>query len=159
VDSVTQKFWKLWKCLAFHETNPKISKTPTLFIMYRFRFKKIPYLFYHLWLLLQTSNNIYLNSLVTVSTVLHDGEKTQFDSQTMYSRLQKKTGNENFPNVNLVLSICQLIVSGEISFIVSAKTSTSSQFKILKKFRNDCVSLLNSVKISKFLIKQVMILF
>jgi hypothetical protein len=24
--------------------------------------------------------------------------------------LQKKTGNENFPNVNLVLSICQLIV-------------------------------------------------
>jgi hypothetical protein len=29
---------------------------------------------------------------------------------TMYSWLQKKTGNENFPNVNLVLSICQLIV-------------------------------------------------
>jgi hypothetical protein len=25
--------------------------------------------------------------------------------------LQKKTGNENFPNVNLVLSICQLIVT------------------------------------------------
>jgi hypothetical protein len=29
----------------------------------------------------------------------------------MYSWLQKKTGNENFPNVNLVLSICQLIVN------------------------------------------------
>jgi hypothetical protein len=28
----------------------------------------------------------------------------------IYSWLQKKTGNENFPNVNLVLSICQLIV-------------------------------------------------
>jgi hypothetical protein len=28
----------------------------------------------------------------------------------MYSWLQKKTGNENFPNINLVLSICQLIV-------------------------------------------------
>jgi hypothetical protein len=28
----------------------------------------------------------------------------------MYSWLQKKTGDENFPNVNLVLSICQLIV-------------------------------------------------
>jgi hypothetical protein len=28
----------------------------------------------------------------------------------LYSWLQKKTGNENFPNVNLVLSICQLIV-------------------------------------------------
>jgi hypothetical protein len=28
----------------------------------------------------------------------------------MYSWLQKKTENENFPNVNLVLSICQLIV-------------------------------------------------
>jgi hypothetical protein len=24
--------------------------------------------------------------------------------------LKKKTGNENFPNVNLVLNICQLIV-------------------------------------------------
>jgi hypothetical protein len=32
-------------------------------------------------------------------------------------------------------------VPGEMSFIVSAKTSTSNQFKILKKFRNDCVSL------------------
>jgi hypothetical protein len=49
------------------------------------------------------------------------------------------------------------VVPGEISFIVSAKTSTSNQFKILKKFRNDCVSLWNSVKISKFLIKQVKI--
>jgi hypothetical protein len=27
-----------------------------------------------------------------------------------YSRLQKKTGNENVPNVNLILFICQLIV-------------------------------------------------
>jgi hypothetical protein len=34
-----------------------------------------------------------------------------------------------------------MFVPGEISFIVSAKTSTSNQFKILKKFRNDCVSL------------------
>jgi hypothetical protein len=28
----------------------------------------------------------------------------------LYSWLQKKTGNENFPNVNLVLSIYQLII-------------------------------------------------
>jgi hypothetical protein len=28
----------------------------------------------------------------------------------MYSWLQKKTGNENFPNVNLVLATCQLNV-------------------------------------------------
>jgi DNA methyltransferase 1-associated protein 1 len=34
-----------------------------------------------------------------------------------------------------------LYVPSEISFIVSAKTPTSNQFKILKKFRNDCVSL------------------
>jgi hypothetical protein len=34
-----------------------------------------------------------------------------------------------------------LYVPIEISFIVSAKTPTSNQFKILKKFRNDCVSL------------------
>jgi hypothetical protein len=27
-----------------------------------------------------------------------------------YSWLQKKTGNENFSNVNLMLTICQLIV-------------------------------------------------
>jgi hypothetical protein len=35
----------------------------------------------------------------------------------------------------------QFFIPGEMSFIVSAKTSTSNQFKILKKFRNDCVSL------------------
>jgi hypothetical protein len=34
-----------------------------------------------------------------------------------------------------------IFVPGEMSFIVSAKTFTSNQFKILKKFRNDCVSL------------------
>jgi hypothetical protein len=28
----------------------------------------------------------------------------------LYTRLQKKTGNKNFPNVNLVFSICQLII-------------------------------------------------
>jgi hypothetical protein len=49
-------------------------------------------------------------------------KKTQFDSQTMYSRLQKKTGNENFPNVNLVLSICQLIVYLTILLVRSVHT-------------------------------------
>jgi hypothetical protein len=37
--------------------------------------------------------------------------------------------------------IMNIHIPGEMSFIVSAKTSTSNQFKILKKFRNDCVSL------------------
>jgi hypothetical protein len=32
-------------------------------------------------------------------------------SINMYSWLQKKTGTENVPNVNLVLPICQFIVN------------------------------------------------
>jgi hypothetical protein len=34
----------------------------------------------------------------------------QLLSLRRYSWMQKKTGNENFPNVNLVVPICQLIV-------------------------------------------------
>jgi hypothetical protein len=47
--------------------------------------------------ILNENNNYYKNYKI-------------FINQAMGSWLQKKTGNENFPNVNLVLSICQLIV-------------------------------------------------
>jgi hypothetical protein len=39
----------------------------------------------------------------------------------------------------------RLYVPGELSFTARAKTPTTNQFKILKKFRNDCVSLQNNL--------------
>jgi hypothetical protein len=47
------------------------------------------------------------------------------------------------PHCNFIMNFVPYhhTVPGEMSFIVSGKTSTSNQFKIFKKFRNDCVSL------------------
>jgi hypothetical protein len=47
-----------------------------------------------------------LHHLKAAKIVIYSPKKCK----TMYSWLQKKTESENFPNVNLVLSICQLIV-------------------------------------------------
>jgi hypothetical protein len=40
----------------------------------------------------------------------------------MYSWLQKKTENENFPNVNLVLSICQFCLLDKSCQIILKKS-------------------------------------
>jgi hypothetical protein len=37
-------------------------------------------------------------------------------------------------------------VPGESGFTARAKTPTSNEFKILKKFRNDCISLQNNLQ-------------
>jgi hypothetical protein len=44
----------------------------------------------------------------------------------LYSCLQKKTENENFPNVNLILSICPLTVN------LLDKMTTPIEYLILK---------------------------
>jgi predicted membrane channel-forming protein YqfA (hemolysin III family) len=62
----------------------------------------------------------------------------------MYSWMQKKKkpGNENFPNVNLVLAICSLIVylTGIVFYKMSLNVDHNSNLSSRKKFSQHTVA-------------------